>query len=261
MAQLYSMGRTYQVTAINLQIQGLGESDRLITILSPERGIQRVVAPGARKPQSPLAGRTGLLVVNQLELRVGRSLDRISQATLLHTHHHLAQEYTRWVTAQYFSELVLGQALANLAQGELYTTFVELLAALSHLPTHDPWEMVVRGVMRLLTLAGLQPQVRLCCLTGQPVSPQERLGFSIPLGGLVRLPLPPDAALCRVLQGVQVQLLQALNVPPLQPVPTLAPWRSLEPLLRGYAEYHLERAIRSAPLLYSTITPEPRQCP
>lgn len=255
------MGRTYQVTAINLHLQGFGEADRLITILSPERGVQRVVAPGARKPQSPLSGRTGLLVVNQLELRVGRSLDRITQAILLHTHHELAQEYTRWVTAQYFTELVLGQALANLAQGELYHTFIELLASLVHLPSEEPWEMVVRGVMRLLTLAGLQPQVRLCCLTGQPVSPQERLGFSIPLGGLVRLPLPLDTPPCRVLSARQVQLLQALHSPPLQPIPAFAPWRSLEPLLRGYAEYHLERGIRSAPLLYSTITPAPQQCP
>ncbi|MEN9243670.1 MAG: DNA repair protein RecO [Gloeomargarita sp. DG02_5_bins_242] len=255
------MGRTYQITAINLHLQSLGEADRLITILSPERGVQRVVAPGARKPHSPLAGRTGLLVVNQLELRVGRSLDRIIQATVLRTHHYLAQEYTRWVVAQYFTELVLGQALANLAQGELYQNFTELLADLADLPAEEPWEMVVRGMMRLLTLAGLQPQVRLCCLSGRPVSPQERVGFSVPLGGLVRLPLPADTPPCRVLQPAQVQLLQALAVPPGQPVPRLAPWRSLEPLLRGYAEYHLERAIRSAPLLYSTITPASRPCP
>lgn len=255
------VGRTYQVTAINLQCQALGESDRLVTILSSERGVQRVVAPGARKPRSPLAASTGLLVVNQLELRVGRSLDRITQATLVQSYPHLAQEYTRWVTAQYFSELVLGQALANLAQGELFHTFLDLLMQLAHLPPAEPWEILVRGVMRLLTLAGLQPQVRLCCLTGQPVRPGERLGFSIPLGGLVRLPLPPEMPPCRLLSDAHVQLLQALLVPPLAPVPELAPWRSLEPLLRDYAEYHLERPIRSAALLYSTITSDRQQSP
>ncbi|WP_448381638.1 DNA repair protein RecO [Gloeomargarita sp.] len=254
-------GRTYQITAINLHQQPLGESDRLLTILSPEQGVQRVVAPGARKPRSPLAGNTGLLVVNQLELRVGRSLDRITQATLVQTYPQVAAEYTRWVIAQYFSELVLGQALANVAQGELYQTFLDLLGQLAHLPPAEPWELVVRGVMRLLTLAGVQPQVRLCCLTGRPVTPGERLGFSIPLGGLVRLPLPPDMPPSRILSAAQVQLLQALLVPPLVPLPDPPPWRSLEPLLRGYAEYHLERAIRSAPLLYSTITAERQQSP
>ncbi|MCS7031731.1 MAG: DNA repair protein RecO [Gloeomargarita sp. SKYG116] len=249
------MGRTYQVTAINLQCQSLGETDRLLTILSPERGLQRVVAPGARKPRSPLAGLTGMLTVNRLELRVGRSLDRIAQATLLQTHQHLAQDYTRWVVAQYFTELVLGQALANATQGDLYDTFQALLAELPHLSPTDPWELLVRGLWQLLTLAGWQPQVRLCCLTGQPVLPYQRLGFSIPLGGLVRLPLPPDVPPCRVLSPEQVELLQALAVSPSQPLPAGTPWRSLEPLLRGYAEYHLERPIRSASLLYSTITP------
>lgn len=246
------MGRTYQVTAINLQCQSLGEADRLLTILSPERGLQRVVAPGARKPHSPLAALTGRLTVNRLELRVGRSLDRIVQATLVRSHQHLAQDYTRWVVAQYFAELVLGQALVNAHQGDLFDIFGRLLAEVAHLSPEDPWPLVVQGLWQLLTLAGWQPQVRLCCWTGGPVSPQQRLGFSIPLGGLVRLPLPPTVPPCRVLSPDQVQLLQALADPPWPPA---APWRSLEPLLRGYAEYHLERPIRSASLLYSTITP------
>ncbi|MCS6782356.1 MAG: DNA repair protein RecO [Gloeomargarita sp. SKYBB_i_bin120] len=248
------MGRTYQVTAINLQCQSLGEADRLLTILSPERGLQRVVAPGARKLSSPLAGLTGLLTVNRLELRVGRSLDRITQATLVQTHQHLAQDYTRWVVAQYLTELVLGQALANAAQGDLYQTFSALLAEVAHVPPEHPWEMLVRGLWRLLTIAGWQPQVRLCCLTGRPVEPGQRVGFSIPLGGLVRLPLPPDVPPCRILSPAQVEALQALADAPDAPLPTPAPWRSLEALLRPYAEYHLERPIRSASLLYSTIT-------
>ncbi|XGB43117.1 MAG: recombination protein O N-terminal domain-containing protein [Nodosilinea sp. LVE1205-7] len=39
------MSQTYQVTGINLKAMPLGESDRLLTILTPELGLVRAVAP------------------------------------------------------------------------------------------------------------------------------------------------------------------------------------------------------------------------
>ncbi|UWU45655.1 Recombination protein O N terminal [Limnospira platensis C1] len=50
------MSRTYKATGIILKAIPLGESDRLLTILTPEFGLMRVVAPGARKSRSRLGG-------------------------------------------------------------------------------------------------------------------------------------------------------------------------------------------------------------
>ena len=69
------MSRTYKVTGINLKGMPLGEADRLLTILTQELGLIRVVAPGARKQNSKLGGRSGLFVVNELLIAKGRSLD------------------------------------------------------------------------------------------------------------------------------------------------------------------------------------------
>lgn len=50
------MSRTYNATGINLKALPLGETDRILTILTPDSGLIRAVAPGSRKHQSRLGG-------------------------------------------------------------------------------------------------------------------------------------------------------------------------------------------------------------
>ena len=47
----------YKVEGIVLRRRNLGEADRLVTILSRDRGKLTVVARGARRPRSRLGGR------------------------------------------------------------------------------------------------------------------------------------------------------------------------------------------------------------
>ena len=77
------MPKQYRVTGINLKGMPLGENDRLLTILTKEQGLLRVVAAGARKHRSAMAGRSGLFVVNDLQIEVGRNMDRIKNAEML----------------------------------------------------------------------------------------------------------------------------------------------------------------------------------
>ena len=74
------MTKTYKAIGINLKAQPLGESDKIVTILTQEFGLIRVVATGARKQNSSLGGRMGMFVVNELLISQGKNLDRITQA-------------------------------------------------------------------------------------------------------------------------------------------------------------------------------------
>ena len=74
------MSGTYKATGINLKAIPIGENDRLVTVLTPERGLVRAIVPGARKSNSSLGGRTALFVVNNLLIAQGRSLDRITRS-------------------------------------------------------------------------------------------------------------------------------------------------------------------------------------
>lgn len=188
------MSRTYKATGINLKSMPLGESDRLLTILTQEFGLLRVVAPGARKQNSKLGGRSGLFVVNDLLLAKGRSLDKITQAETLESYPRLSQDLGKLAASQYLAEIVLCQALTDQPQEELYYLLNEHLSRLESLSsTPALLPHLSHAVFHLLALAGITPQVQVCCLTQRSLNPDFsdpnwQVGFSIPAGGTVTLP-------------------------------------------------------------------------
>ncbi|MEH2318184.1 DNA repair protein RecO [Nostoc sp.] len=189
------MSRTYKATGINLKTQVLGESDKIVTILTREFGLIRAVAPGARKHNSSLGGRSGMFVVNELLIAKGRSLDKITQAQTLKTYPGLAKDLGKLAAGQYLAEIVLCQALSEQPQEELYELFNEHLHRLEAASSANPSGVLAHlahGVFHLLALAGLTPQVQVCCLSGRPLKPDFtdpncQIGFSIPAGGTVCL--------------------------------------------------------------------------
>lgn len=189
------MTKTYKATGINLKTQALGESDRIVTILTQEFGLIRAVAPGARKHNSSLGGRIGMFVVNELLISQGRSLDKIAQAQTIRTYPGLAKDLGKLAASQYLAEIVLCQALSEQPQAELYELLNEHLQRLEALPKTELMGVVAHlahGVFHLLALSGLSPQVQVCCLTQRPLipnftDPNWQVGFSIPTGGTICL--------------------------------------------------------------------------
>ncbi|MEH2169573.1 MAG: DNA repair protein RecO [Nostoc sp.] len=189
------MSRTYKATGINLKTQALGESDKIVTILTREFGLIRAVAPGSRKHNSSLGGRSGMFVVNELLIAKGRSLDKITQAQTLKTYPGLAKDLGKLAASQYLAEIVLCEALSEQPQEELYDLFNEHLHRLEAVSSANPSGVLAHlahGVFHLLALAGLTPQVQICCLSQRSLKPNFtdpnwQVGFSIPAGGTVSL--------------------------------------------------------------------------
>lgn len=192
------MSGTYKAIGINLKSSPLGESDRLLTVLTDEYGLMRVAAPGARKHKSSLRGRSSLFVINQLLLAKGRTIDKIIQAESIESFPGLSQDLAKLTAAQYLAELVLFQALSDHPQTELLCLLREHLGRIASLPTSATLAGLTHAVFHLLALAGLTPQIHACCLTQQPLRPdslkldplkpdQSPIGFSVMAGGVVRL--------------------------------------------------------------------------
>jgi len=195
------MGGTYKATGINLKSMPLGESDRLVSILTPEFGLVRAVAPGARKHNSQFSGRSGLFVVNNLLIAKGRSLDKIIQAETVNSYPGLSSDLGKLSASQYLAEIVLCQALSDQPQAELFTLLNEHLRRLEELSYKMGDRLsaalvlahLSQGIFHLLALAGVVPQVQFCCLTQEPLQPNFsdpdwKIGFSITSGGTVSLP-------------------------------------------------------------------------
>lgn len=186
------MSGTYKAIGINLKSTPLGESDRLLTILTEEFGLLRAVAPGSRKHKSSLGGRSGLFVVNELLIASGKNLDKVIQAETIESFPGLSQDLKKLTAAQYLAELALYQALSDQPQADLLHLLREHLTRLETLPAFVTLPCLAHAVFHLLALAGVAPQVFRCGVTQTEIvpdfsDPDWRTGFSNAAGGVVLL--------------------------------------------------------------------------
>ncbi|MCA6595198.1 MAG: DNA repair protein RecO [Pseudanabaena sp. M046S1SP1A06QC] len=275
------MPKEYQAIGINLKGMPLGEHDRLLTILTKECGLIKAVATGARKHRSAMAGRSGLFVVNDLQISVGRSMDRIKNAEMLQSFVGLGKTLAKLTAAQYLSELALMQALSAQPQEELFLVLVEHLNRIQDAEDKYVLACLVHGTYHLLAIAGFAPQVHSCCISQRPVIanreiPKWKAGFSIVGGGVINLEItdPPSDGnpnRDRSINGLEIignsaitnQISHYLNAPELLAIQELAQtdltdnilksqttdWLTVERLLRAYAQYHFDRPIQSSAMI------------
>jgi len=184
--------RLYRIEAIVMHRADVGEADRLLTVLSRERGKLRLNAKGARKVGSRKSGHVELFARSRMLIAKGRGeIDIVSQVETIDAYRGLREDLTRSTYAHYVVELVDAFAEEGSEQLELF----DLLAgALGWIEGTDNLPLTARYFeLQLLTLAGFQPQVFFCAGKGealQEIAPDEFYGWSPPSGGV----LCPDHA-------------------------------------------------------------------
>jgi DNA repair protein RecO (recombination protein O) len=265
------MSQTYKTQGINLKGIPMGENDRLLTILSPEYGLIRAIVPGARKHKSRLRGKSELFVVNDLLIVKGRSLDKIIQAETIESYSALSCSLDKLTASQYLGELTLLLAANELPQTELYALLNEHLRRLAGVGKGvNIYPYLCQGILHCLAIAGIAPQVQICCLTQTKLIPNFRqlnwqIGFSFEAGGAVNL--APDTSansdklefnLNYRLNPLEFSILQNLGyksiVETLDNIPQGnfdfdRAWLKIERLLRDYIQYQLGSKIRSSSLV------------
>ena len=284
------MSQTYKATGINLKGIPLGETDRLLTVLTPEFGLVSAIAPGSRKPKSRLRGRTELFVINDLLIVKGKSLDKIIQAETQESYPSLSKDLGKLTASQYLAEVVLCLALREQPQAELYTILTEHLYRISQ-SSNSITEILAylcHALFHLLAIAGVAPQVYYCCLTQKALTPNFnhddwQVGFSFEAGGIidldehqqirnknnktkqfteVLLPIPKinvklTANDLIVLQKLVASELnwQFIQIHEEKSLIDETVWNKIERLLRNYFQFHFNKSIYSAVLFESLIEP------
>ena len=274
------MSQTYKATGINLKGSPLGETDRLVTVLTSEWGIVKAIAPGARKYKSRLRGRSELFVINNLLIVQGRSLDKIIQADTIYTYPGLSQDLGKLAAAQYLAELILYLALSEQSQLELYELLNEHLRRIEQLANQQSvYPYLAQAVYHILAIAGVAPQVQACCLSQKLLSPNFatlnwQVGFSFERGSIVDLTLAELnhksentlnsrdilKSINYKVNALELTLLQQLSCQALPQVESIlgskatnlsldTAWIRVERILREYAQYYCGRSLRSADLV------------
>ncbi len=176
---------TYTIHAVNLATFNLGETDKIITMFSSERGIVRAVAKGARRPGAKIAGRAEPLNVCKMLLAKGRNLDIITQVEGIASFSNLRKDLTKLSYGLYYAELTqhFGQDLGE----DSATYFDHLCRALSALAESgdDPTLLALRFELHLLEVLGIKPELDVCVSCRDPLTEYRLSFFHHDSGGIV----------------------------------------------------------------------------
>jgi DNA repair protein RecO (recombination protein O) len=243
--------RTFRSEAIVLRRVDFGEADRMLTLYSREFGKIKALAKGARKPQARKAGHIELFMRSDFMFAEGKSIDIVTQAELVEPYRALRDDLVRTTYAAYAAELVDGltpDADRDLAKYEL------LANALGWLGDANDVLLAARYYeLRLLSLAGFQPQLFHCVSCREPIEEQDQF-FSAELGGLLcpnchtadRGARPISASAVKILRHLQTNRWSHVSGLRLR-----GKVRSeLESIMHFYLRHILERNLRSADFLY-----------
>jgi DNA repair protein RecO (recombination protein O) len=239
----------FQVDGIILKVRPFGEADKVMTILTPDRGKIEAVAKGARRPRNRFLGSTQPFTYLQLLLFSGHSLHQLNQAEILHSFAVLRDDLTKMANASYWCEMTEGLLPEDAKEPEVFSLLLQALTVLEQ--TEDP-QLLTRGFeIKLLSNLGYLPELTVCVCCGE--KPAEPFYFTPEGGGIL-------GSCCRGRYGdaetITRQTIEALRYllnadlsgfTKLKASPELR--LELQSLLGHYIESRLERPLKSMAFL------------
>jgi DNA repair protein RecO (recombination protein O) len=150
-----------------LRGRALGEADRILTLLTTERGKLDAVAKGVRRAKSHLAGRLEFGNECEMQMHRGRSLDVIVHADIVAAPWERLVDPERFAVAQLVAELIDAFCEPDLAMPDVYALVRGALAAIAK--SDRPRAVVPRFELRLLAALGIEPPLDACIRCGRPL--------------------------------------------------------------------------------------------
>ena len=242
---------SYRTEGIVLRRHDFGEADRLLTLYSRDLGKIKVIAKGARKPQSRKTGHLELFMRTQLLIATGRQLDLVTQAELIEPYRGLGQSLVRATYAGYAVELLDSFTPEKEPNLSLYQLLSDSLGRFSD---SDNLMLAARFYeLKLLSLVGFQPQLFYCVVTNRPILQEDQF-ISAEEGGIVSPSGREKAHRIRPISASAVKLLRYLQTHDWEQLHALSLQyplhHELEGIMHDYLQYLLEKRLRSAEFLY-----------
>ncbi|MDQ2787760.1 MAG: DNA repair protein RecO [Chloroflexota bacterium] len=175
--------RTYRTEGIVLRGRDLREADRILTIITPDRGKVRAVAKGVRKMTSKKSGHLESFCRCAMLLAQGHDLDVIAQVEMIEPFSRLRADLDLLGPAYYLAELVDTFSEEESGSRALYDAFVAALVALD--VGADAAATCRWFELFILTLNGLAPSWSTCAGCNTPIAPDLAYVYSVERGGLL----------------------------------------------------------------------------
>jgi DNA repair protein RecO (recombination protein O) len=235
----------YRDQGIVLRTWRLGESDRIVNLLTERHGKVRAVVKGVRKTKSRFGARLEPMVHCSLLFYEGRELDIVTQAEVVEFFRPVREDLSRLAKAASLLEATDQLCQERHSNPRL---FAMLLGGLRALAAHDAPLLVPAFFLKLLSTEGFHPLLDECASCG------DRYGltsFDLAQGGVICVSCSPAFGVAVGLSPPALDLIRrvlggdlggALSTPA---GPDVA---EVERLATRAMEHHLERRLRSLPV-------------
>lgn len=150
---------------IVLRSYPFGEADRVVVLLSANRGKMRTVAKGVRKTKSRFGGRLEPFTHVDLVLYEGRNLDTITQVNVLEAFPHLRTDLDAVVAAGTMVEAADAVAQEDEASVRLFLLLQRGLKSLEL--GHRGPDLITSFLLKLADVVGVAPALISCAACGR----------------------------------------------------------------------------------------------
>lgn len=158
------------------------ESDKILTVLTADKGRISVIAKGARSRRSKVTAATQLLAYSELVLSESHGWQYLSEASTIELFDGVRQDVELLSLASYFAELTETVACEEAEAGEILSLLLNALYALGTLKR--PPELVRAAFeMKLMALIGFEPLLDGCANCGEIFPAEPVLDIQ---GGILR---------------------------------------------------------------------------
>jgi DNA repair protein RecO (recombination protein O) len=245
----------YRDDAVVLRVQKLGESDRIITMLTRRHGRIRAAAKGVRRTSSRFGGR--LEPFGHVDVQVAgdlgnhaRSLHTIRQAEGIELYgKRLGRDYPRYTAASAIAETA--ERLTPVEHEPSLRLFQLTLGALRALSVAEHASTLVLDayLLRAMGTAGWAPALSACAVCG---TPGQHLAFSVPSGGSVCPDCRPPGSARPSPSTLELMVALTMGDWEIADASEVGQRRECSGLVAAHLQWHLERGLRSLPLVDRT---------
>jgi DNA repair protein RecO (recombination protein O) len=237
----------YRDEAIVLRTQKLGEADRIITMLTREHGRIRGVAKGVRRTMSKFGARLEPGSHVDIQLYTGKTFDTITQVeAIMNYGEAISNDYQRWTIASAILETAERfTAQENEPALQEFQLVVGGMKALAE-NRYDSSLILDAFLLRSLAIGGYAPSMSQCSRCEKP-GPHRY--FSLGGGGSVCMECRPSASATPAAETLELMGdLISGNWDRAQNS-ELRFRREASGLVAAYLQWHLERGLRSLPMV------------
>ena len=232
----------YTEQAIVLRTYNLGEADRIVVMLTRERGIVRAVGKGVRRTKSRFGSRLEPGMVTKIQCFEGRNLDTVTQAVSVHGYGaKIAADFDRYAAMSVLLEVAQQLVAEGEPQLQQYLLLEGALRSLT-LGAHPMTLVVDAYLLRAIAVAGWAPSFSDCARCGL-AGPHR--AFNIAAGGSVCPQCRPPGSAAPSPGTLELMAALLTGDWVYADASDLVDRRAASGLVSAYVQWHLERGVRS----------------